>query len=173
MIPSLFLFFCLWIPPSDLFTASTEVQLLNPMQQSLQGRVIRIVDGDTFELLLASREKMMVRLEGIDAPERGMPFATVSKNYLAQGCFQQSVRIEVVKFDRWKRPIARVYVNGSSREFGEQMVRAGMAWHFTKYSSSSTLAQAEREARAARRGLWADVNPVAPWLWRKAKRGNK
>jgi endonuclease YncB( thermonuclease family) len=141
-----------------------------PFQQELRGKVIRIVDGDTFEMLLSTRETVNVRLDGIDAPERGMPFATVSKNYLAQLCFGKQVRLDVSKRDRWKRPIAKVYVDGSSAEVGEQMVRAGMAWHFTKYSNSTTLDRAERDARIAKRGLWADPNPVAPWLWRKAKR---
>ena len=30
-----------------------------------------------------------------------------------------------------------------------------------------TLAQLEREARAAKRGLWADPNPIPPWEWPK------
>jgi hypothetical protein len=30
---------------------------------------------------------------------------------------------------------------------------------------------AEAAARKARRGLWADPNPVAPWQWRAEKRG--
>ncbi len=29
------------------------------------------------------------------------------------------------------------------------------------------------EARAAWRGLWADADPVAPWDWRKEKRGHR
>lgn len=28
----------------------------------------------------------------------------------------------------------------------------------------------QREARAARRGLWADPDPVPPWTWRKMQR---
>ena len=148
-----------------------EPQWHKPFQQEMRGKVIRILDGDTFEMLLSSRETVIVRMEGIDAPEKGMPFATASKNYLGQLCFQKQVRLDVSKRDRWKRPIARVYVDGSVVELGEQMIRAGMAWHFTKYSNSSSLDRAEREARVAKRGLWADPNPIAPWLWRKAKRG--
>ena len=34
-----------------------------------------------------------------------------------------------------------------------QMVADGLAWHFTRYSDDATLAEAEQQARAARRGL--------------------
>jgi len=33
--------------------------------------------------------------------------------------------------------------------------------------------EAEREARAARRGLWADKVPVAPWEWRASEKVSK
>ena len=35
------------------------------------------------------------------------------------------------------------------------------------------LAGAERDARAAHRGLWADKAPVAPWEWRDGEKGRK
>lgn len=38
-----------------------------------------------------------------------------------------------------------------------------------RYSSDATLAAAESEARSARRGLWADAQPIAPWEWRQAQ----
>jgi micrococcal nuclease len=54
------------------------------------------------------------------------------------------------------------------------VVRAGRAWHFKKYSSDTTLAAAENEARAAKRGLWADEQePFAPWEWRAKKKVNE
>ena len=57
------------------------------------------------------------------------------------------------------------------------MVRQGLAWHFTKYSKDEMLAEAERKAREAKRGLWSDPEPVAPWEWRAkestAKRDEK
>ena len=41
-------------------------------------------------------------------------------------------------------------------------VRAGMAWVFDKYVTDRGLHAAQAEARAAKRGLWADAVPVAP-----------
>ena len=35
------------------------------------------------------------------------------------------------------------------------------------------LAAAEREARAAHLGLWADKAPVVPWEWRASEKGRK
>jgi hypothetical protein len=46
------------------------------------------------------------------------------------------------------------------------LVQAGLAWHFLRYSEDPKLAAAEREARTAHRGLWADPSPVAPWSFR-------
>jgi micrococcal nuclease len=44
----------------------------------------------------------------------------------------------------------------------------GMAWHYIKYDTNKRLRQAEAEAKAARRGIWQDKQPLAPWDWRKA-----
>jgi endonuclease YncB( thermonuclease family) len=60
---------------------------------------------------------------------------------------------------------------------GLEQVRAGMAWHATPYQREQTphereeYARAEEAARAARRGLWVDPNPVPPWEWRKSEPG--
>ena len=48
-----------------------------------------------------------------------------------------------------------------------------MAWHYVEYSKTVGLARAERDARAAGRGLWADKAPVAPWTWRAGEKGRK
>ena len=46
------------------------------------------------------------------------------------------------------------------------MVQLGMAWHFIKYSNDPEFARAEKDARSAKRGLWLDSQPLAPWLFR-------
>jgi endonuclease YncB( thermonuclease family) len=53
------------------------------------------------------------------------------------------------------------------------MVVEGLAWHFTRYSHDATLAAAEVEARAARRGLWAAREPVPPWEFRASETDRK
>jgi hypothetical protein len=50
------------------------------------------------------------------------------------------------------------------------MVRDGMAWRFKRYSNERALAEAEREARAERRGLWADDKPVPLWELRRERK---
>ncbi len=38
------------------------------------GRAVKIIDGDTFDLLTADRGLIRVRFGGMDAPERGQAF---------------------------------------------------------------------------------------------------
>ncbi len=107
-------------------------------------------------------------MDGIDAPERKMPFYQSAKDHLGTLCFGKTVRVEQSGKDRNKRLIAKTFLaNGS--EAGLLMIEAGYAWHFKKYSSDPQLAKAEIKARNCRVGLWADDNPTAPWDWRKTK----
>ena len=46
----------------------------------------------------------------------------------------------------------------------QELVRAGLAWHYLKYApNDKELARLEAEARTAKRCLWSDKEPVAPW----------
>lgn len=51
------------------------------------------------------------------------------------------------------------------------MIATGHAWHYGRYDATATLGAAETNARAARRGLWAEDNAVATWEWRKTLKG--
>jgi len=133
------------------------------------GKVIRIVDGDTYHLLVDSNRTLKVRMEGIDAPERGMPFYRVSKDYLGQLCFNKPVKLKITGEDRNGRTLGFTYLD-DGRELGHEMIKAGMAWHFRRYNDDDELADLETEARKAKRGLWAENNPTPPWEYRKFKR---
>ena len=53
---------------------------------------------------------------------------------------------------------------------GRELVRDGLAWHYLQYApKDAQLAELQAEARAARRGLWAEAGAVAPWDWRAGK----
>ena len=137
-------------------------------QTELTGKVIKIVDGDTYDILLDNHTTKRIRMEGIDTPERGMAFYKVAKDYLATLCFGQTVRIVPTNTDRNGRVIAKTFLTNGS-ELGLLMVAAGYAWHFKKYSSDIQLANAETVARNKKIGLWAGDMPIAPWDWRKNK----
>ena len=42
-----------------------------------------------------------------------------------------------------------------------------MAWAYTQYLTDHTVYRAQQAVQTNRVGLWSDVKPVAPWLWRQ------
>jgi len=133
------------------------------------GKVISIIDGDTYDVLIQGNKTIRVRMEGIDAPEKGMPFYRVSKKYLSDLCFNKTVTLLVTGADRYDRIIAYTFLSNGT-ELGHEMIKAGLAWHFKKYNSEPDLSELEIEAIRLRKGLWVDENPMAPWENRKLHR---
>lgn len=143
--------------------------------QVIEGRVVAVVDGDTIEVVDASNTLTRIRIRGIDAPEKAQAFGSASKQQMSSLVFNRDVRVFWQEKDRYGRTLGRVDVDG--HDVGLQMVQAGMAWHFKRYENSQppeeriVYANAELEARQSKTGLWADTSPVAPWDYRKSKRG--
>ena len=131
-------------------------------------RVVSVHDGDTITALTDDKRQLKVRLHGIDAPELGQPFGQASKRALSDLVFGKQVTLHTTGTDRYKRTLARVTVGDI--EVDAQMIATGHAWHYSRYDHTATLEAAERNARAAKRGLWADAEPVPPWVWRKVDR---
>ena len=73
--------------------------------------------------------------------------------------------------DRYGRTLASVDIKGD--DLAHRLVADGLAWHYTRYSKDAGLAAVEQEARAARRGLWADREPAPPWAWRAGEKGRR
>jgi len=146
----------------------------NTLAQSLVGRVVRVSDGDTVTLLIDGRIQQKIRLAGIDAPEKAQPFGDRAKQRLSALVYGKTVTVVGAKQDRYSRLIAKILVDGQDANL--QMVVSGHSWHYKKYQSEQgpadriAYAQAELDARLARRGLWADVTPVAPWDYRHRSR---
>jgi len=126
------------------------------------GKVISIIDGDTYEVMFQGDSTMRVRMEGIDAPERGMPFYKRAKTYLSELCFGKKVCLKITGRDSNDRFLAYTYLE-DGKELSEEMIRAGLAWHFKKYNSDTSLSKLEIEARYLKKGLWVDETPMAPW----------
>jgi micrococcal nuclease len=131
------------------------------------GSVIKIIDGDTFDLLTKNKKTIRVRMNGIDCPERKQDFYKVAKDALAEYIFNKEVRLVTTGRDRNKRTIAVVYCKKENINLA--MIKNGYAWHYKKYSADTSFAKAEMRARIEKKGLWKMNKPVAPWEFRKNK----
>lgn len=133
----------------------------------LSGDCIGVADGDTITILTADKRQHKIRLAHIDCPEKGQPFGTRAKQFTADFCFRKPVVIvHSGKKDRNGRIIGEVF-NEQGENLNKALVRAGLAWHYKKYSRDASYAGLEERARAARKGLWQDPDPIEPWVWRK------
>ena len=136
----------------------------------IEGRIVGVHDGDSVTILDREQRQHKVRLNGIDAPELGQPFGQAAKLHLSAAAFDRDASAECHKTDRYGRQVCRVFVDGV--DVGLAQIRAGLAWFFKRYAGElkadgrRQYAEAEEAARKARRGLWADAEPVPPWEWR-------
>jgi endonuclease YncB( thermonuclease family) len=143
------------------------------LADTLTGRVVRITDGDTVVVLDSSNAQHKIRLQGIDAPERGQAFGTKSKEHLSDTVAGKFVVVEYEKRDRYERILGKVLLSGEDMNL--EQIKAGLAWHYKKYQNEQTTtdrvkySDTEREARMAKRGLWQDANPMPPWDYRKGE----
>lgn len=145
-----------------------------PTMREVEGRVVRVLDGDSLLVRLADGQVRGVRIAGIDAPEKGQPHADVSRRALLAQLHERDIRVEAVKTDRFDRLVGRVFVE--NRDAGLAQLRAGLAWHFTRYDADLApavrrrYAQAERRARLQGIGLWREAAPLPPWEHRARAR---
>lgn len=148
---------------------------LSATAADIVGRVVGVSDGDTITVLVDNHDRLKVRLAGIDAPEKSQPFGSVSKKSLSDQVFGKTVNIESNKKDRYGRFLGRVIFNGT--DVCLEQIRAGMAWHYKRYSNEQSeslrrdYADAESQARQLKIGLWSEPTPVAPWEFRHQGRG--
>jgi inner membrane protein len=165
----------LLISGSDAVSATTEPPpmgdvdtIFQPKPTQKTYRVVGIKDGDTVEALdEESKTSFVIRLAHVDTPEKSQAFGTKAKQFTADFCFGKQISIEKTDVDRYGRWVCVVFAEGKNLNL--ELVKAGFAWHYKKYSDAQEYAAAEVAARATGVGIWSDPNPTPPWDFRKAK----
>lgn len=136
--------------------------------QTFSVRVVKVVDGDTFDGMNSDGLVLRFRINAIDTPERGQAYCNVATSHLKSLIAWKTIKVTVKEKDRYGRFIATPYTP-SGEDVSLLMLRAGMAWHYAKYDSTEAYANAMQKARAERKGLWKDANPVNPEQYRRNK----
>lgn len=126
-------------------------------------QVVKVTDGDSLEVQTRG-QSVRIRLAGIDAPESNQPYGMAAREALMRLVNGHTVRVVPTNYDQYGRVVADIRVGNI--EVNKALVRAGHAWVYYQYSHDPVLQAAEREARSARRGLWAN-KAIPPWIWRR------
>lgn len=130
--------------------------------------VVAVLDGDTIDVE-HNGTKERIRLNGIDAPETGQDYGRRATEFLGDLIGTQTVTIRSHGVDSHGRTIGDV-VLPDGKLANHEMVKAGLAWWYCRYSASEALRDLQIEAREAKRGLWRDPVPIPPWVYRKLQR---
>lgn len=138
---------------------------------------VRVVDGDTVHGLDINRDKIKVRMLGIDAPESSQPMGEMSTRSLEQCVFHNpEVRLLVDKdnkTDRYGRYLAKV--NSGVVDCNLYQVENGMAYYYRQYAKDLPEGDqfafdiAETHAKNNSIGVWS-MDLEKPWDYRKVNR---
>lgn len=146
------------------------VLLAAPAGGDDQVRVESVMDGDTIRVRLHGNT-LSVRLIGVDTPELGdrqdptagpQPFAREAAAHTRRRLAGEQVRLTYEaggdRRDRFGRTLAYVFLLDGTF-FNRELVREGYGRAFTRYPFQfrEQFVADERDARRARRGLWAAV----------------
>lgn len=116
-----------------------------------------VIDGDT--LVMADQSR--IRLAGIDAPEMAQPYGMEAKDYLARLVLNKEVALHCNGEMSYQRRICDVYA--SNRDVQKELVEAGLAFDYTRYSGGKYQAE-EETAHQLKRGVWS--GGMRPWDYR-------
>jgi endonuclease YncB( thermonuclease family) len=135
------------------------------LSDSFTGKVVRVLDGDTIEVLTDKKERIRIRLEGIDCPESGQPFSNKATKLTKELVAGKTVTVVKSGEDRYGRILGFVFVGDVN--VNKELLKNGLAWHYKYFNKDEELARLETQARLKKIGIWSETNPLAPWDFRR------
>ncbi len=124
------------------------------------------LDGDTY-LVTGLHPGAIVRLAGFDAPERSQARGQECLRAIKPVVEGMSFLAAVREIDQYGRVIAQLFYTQGHRDLAIVLLKAGLGWCVKNHAPDvEAYEKAEKQARQARKGLWQDLNPIAPWIWR-------
>lgn len=126
-------------------------------------------DGDTCEFQKPNGQRIKVRLDGVDAPEIGKPFAKEARDFARSFLSGRDVQLSC-SGKSFHRRVCRVSVQG--QDLGQALVSQGLAWDAPKYSKGEYKMD-QYKAMVVRRGLWEQPSPESPTCQRRRSKQAK
>ena len=142
--------------------------------RTFTARVTYVCDGDSIWVKPRWNRHTKLRLIGMDAPETEQAFGRDATETLRRKIAGETVTVTAVGVDPYGRLISRILLGRT--DISEFMIKEGLAWPYQRYYARLTQNEVVRynaayeSAKKARRGLWQEKNPLAPWTWREQHR---
>ena len=131
-------------------------------------RVVTVHEGDHLTIRYDGRSET-IYLKDIDCPELKQPYGKQAKQAIVAYVGNRDVVVRALKRDRHGLVTAEIILP-DGRNVGYELVKEGLAWSRPETAQGQSLVDVEQLARAERKGLWSDPNPVPPWKWKTPKR---
>lgn len=140
----------------------------------INAKSVRVIDGDTVEILVEGQQSERIRLIGIDAPESKQEYGDISTDSLRECVADKPVSIIYKERDQYDRILGKVMAGNTDCNFFQ--VATGSAWHYKRYADQQPnddkliYSDAEKIAKSYSKGLWLDPEALEPWEFRKANK---
>ena len=156
------------IIPKLLFASflGTITAMVFAAENSFEGKVVKVIDGDTVQVLDNQNANIRVRLYGIDAPESKQSWGKKSKQALSSAVAGKTVKVVEHGPDVYGRELGTIWLDGY--DINASMVGSGHAWvyRFDNEAIVPAYIKFETGAKNTALGLWSENSPIPPWEWR-------
>lgn len=141
------------------------------LSATLEASRVRVIDGDTLEVIPKNRQSERIRLLGIDAPESSQVYGKEATKTLEKCVASGKVKIQYRERDKYSRILGKVWSNGVDCNLYQ--VKIGSAWHYKYFQNQqppadrTVYSKAEDDAKRSKLGLWAYPNAMNPYDYRQ------
>ena len=127
-------------------------------------RVVTVHEGDRLTIRHDGRNET-IYIKDIDCPELKQAYGKQAKHAIAAYVGSRDVMVRALKRGRNGLGTAEILLQ-DGRNVGHELLKEGLAWARPEKGQDQSLEDMEQLAKAERKGLWSDPNPVAPWKWK-------
>jgi len=135
------------------------------LAEEVKGKVIVVIDGNTFQVRDKNKKIHKIVLAGIDSPELEQEYGPESKKFLEKLILHKEVTIYDKGKDRFGNPLVDVKIKGV-KDPRIELLKAGLAWPAEK-NTRTDLEYLREDAQLRGKGLWRQNNPTPPWVFRR------
>jgi endonuclease YncB( thermonuclease family) len=127
-------------------------------------RVVTVHEGDRLTIRHDGRNET-IYIKDIDCPELKQAYGKQAKQVITAYVGSRDVMVRALKRGRNGLGTAEILLQ-DGRNVGHELLKEGLAWARPEKGQDQSLEDMEQLAKAERKGLWSDSNPVAPWKWK-------